>query len=104
MQKINGRSFILVLVVVIGLNSCAPAAPPAQTSENPPTPKIDFTNTSSPTPAETSTPIPTQTEAPSPFPTSTIPFKHVPLNELMPSLLYDFPISLEIPEEYVLSS
>lgn len=91
-------AFVLLVITMIG---CAPAITPILPTFTPlpsSTPTITFT------PTITSTPTITVTPSPLPSPTSSFDVKRVSLKEFIPDLLFDFPISFEIPQDYVLFS
>lgn len=91
-------ALVLLVITTIG---CAPAITPISPTFTPlpsHTPTIIFT------PSFTSTPTITITPSPLPSPTASFDVKRVSLNEFIPDLLFEFPISLEIPQDYVLFS
>lgn len=98
MRRFSLSVFALVLLLIMMIG-CAPATTPISPTFTPlpsSTPTITFT------PTITSTPTITITPSPLPSPTASFDVKRVSLKEFIPSLLFEFPISFEIPDEYVM--
>jgi len=94
-------SVLALVLLVTTMIGCAPAITPISPTFTPlpsSTPTITFT------PTFTSTPTITITPSPLPSPTASFDVKRVSLKEFIPDLLFEFPISLEIPQDYVLFS
>jgi hypothetical protein len=94
-------SVLALALLVITPIGCAPVVTPISPTFTPmpsSTPTITFT------PTITSTPTITITPSPLPSPTASFDVKRVSLKEFIPDLLFDFPVSFEIPQDYVLFS
>jgi hypothetical protein len=92
-------SVLALVLLVITMIGCAPAIAPISPTFTPlpsSTPTITFT------PTITTTPTITVTPSPLPSLTASFDVKRVSLKEFIPSLLFEFPISFEIPQDYVL--
>jgi hypothetical protein len=100
------RKSILLQILIFGLlitsfSGCSPNSAFNPTTTPPPNLTPPALPTFTQTLFFTQTPSFTQTPFQTPSPISaSIPYKRVPLNEFIPGLIFQFPITIEIPEDY----